>query len=220
MDLIEAIKMRKSIRGYKADPVPAEILREILEIASRAPSPENYQPWEFTVIAGEVLEKIKKAYVERALAGEWPRPNVVRSPYQEKLRERQMALGIQLFQLQNIDIDDLDKKVEWRLRGFRFFDAPAAIIISIDEALSDFNRFDIGTVSQTIALAALNYGLGTCISGQGARYPDILREFTGIPDSKRIIISITIGYPDWDFPANKVQSEREPIDTITTWHGF
>ena len=106
-------------------------------------------------------------------------------------------------------------------RGFRFFDAPAAIIICADRSLAEAGPLlDIGSVLQTICLAALNYGLGTCIEDQGTMYPDVLRKFADIPDSKRIIISIAIGYPDWDFPANKLESTREPIESLITWCGF
>jgi len=161
MDLVEAIKSRKSIRGYKPNPVPKEVLKEILEIASRAPSSVNTQPWEFTVIAGEVLEKIKQTNVEKFNSGESPQQNVRRDAYTGKYRDRQVAIAVQLFQLMNIAREDMDKRTEWMRRGFQFFDAPAAIIISIDESLSETAQFDIGAISQTIALTALNHGLGT-----------------------------------------------------------
>lgn len=78
---------------------------------------------------------------------------------------------------------------------------------------------DIGAVTQTIALIALNYGLGTCIEDQGVFYPEVVREVTGIPQSQKIIISLAIGYPDWDFPANRVEAGREPAENCTTWCG-
>jgi len=220
LDLIEAIKSRKSIRGYKTDPVTRNVLEEILEIANRAPSSMNTQPWEYTVVAGEVLEKIKQANVEKFSSGEIPQPEVARGGYADQYRERQVAIGVQLFQLMNIAREDKEKRTEWMKRGFRFFDAPAIIIISMDQSLSEVQQFDIGTVTQTIALVALNYGLGTCIQGQGIMYPDMVKKITGIPESKRIIICLTIGYPDWDFPANKVASEREPVKNIITWCGL
>ena len=77
------------------------------------------------------------------------------------------------------------------------------------EACYITHNLDIGAVMQTICLAALHYGLGTCIEDQGVMYPAVLRKFAGIPESRRIIISIAVGYPDWDFPANKVESARE-----------
>jgi nitroreductase len=221
MDLIEAIKSRKSIRGYKPDPVPKEVLKEILEVSSRAPSSMNTQPWEVTIIAGEVIEKIKRANIKKLSSGEVPKPDVVRGErYTDKYRERQVAIGIQLFQLMNIAREDREKRAEWMKRGLQFFDAPAAIILSMDKSLGEVAQFDLGAISQTIALTALNYGLGTCIQGAGLMYPDVIRKLTGIPESRKINICLTIGYPDWDFPANKVQSEREPVENFTTWHGI
>ena len=79
---------------------------------------------------------------------------------------------------------------------------------------------DIGAVMQNICLAALDHGLGTCIEDQGVMYPEVLREFTDIADNRRIVIAIAIGYPDPDFPANRLVSAREPIDSITQWIGF
>ena len=220
MDVIEAIKTRKSIRGYKPDPVPKEVLEEILETAIRAPSSMNTHPWEFTVIAGGVMEKIRQGNIDKFNAGERPQLEVARGEYTDIYRERQVALAVQLFQLMGIGREDREKRMEWARRGFRFFDAPAAIIISIDKAVGTGGQFDIGAVSQTIALVALNYGLGTCIMGQGIMYADVIRKLTGIAESKLIVICLTIGYPDWDFPANKIYSAREPLENITTWCGI
>lgn len=220
MDIIEAITTRKSIRGYKPDPVPKEVLEEILEAAIRAPSSMNTHPWEFTVIAGDVMEKITQANIEKLNAGERPQLEEPRGEYTGIYRERSVALAVQLFQLMGIEREDREKRMDWMRRGFRFFDAPAAVIISIDKSVGTGGQFDIGAVSQTIALAALNCGLGTCIMGQGIMYADVIRKFTGITESKLIVICLTIGYPDWDFPANKIYSEREPIEKITTWCGI
>jgi len=222
MDIIEAIKTRKSIRGYNPDPVPKEVIKEILEAATRSPSSMNIQPWSFAVIAGEALDKIKQANIEKFESGETFSPEMSRmaQPYSGKHRERQVALGIQLFQLMDIAREDKEKRTEWMKRGIRFFDAPAVIILLIDEEMSDAQQFNIGCLAQSISVAALNYGLGTCIQDQGDGYPEVIRKYTGIPESKRICICLTIGYPDWDFPANNVQSEREPIEDITYWCGL
>ena len=219
MDVIEAIKTRKSIRGYKPDPVPKEVLKEILEVASQAPSSMNTQPWEFTVVAGEVLDQIKQANIEKLTSGEKQPSEIKWEEYTGVYRERQVALAIQLFQSMNITREDKQGRTEWMKRGFRFFDAPAAIIISFDRSVGDMGLFDVGSVSQTIALTALNYGLGTCIQSQGTTFPDVIRKHTGIPESKLIVICLSIGYPDDDFPANKVQSERESLEKNTTWYG-
>ncbi len=211
MDIIEAIKSRKSIRGYKRDPVPEATLREILSIATRAPSATNTQPWKITVVSGEALEVIRRGNLEMYAAGKMPERRRLEGVY----RERQVELGVQLFTLMGIGRDDKEKREDWVKRGLRLFDAPAAIYLSADSSLGEtLCYFDCGALAQTICLTALSYGLDTCIMGQGITFPKVVRKFTGIPESERLIISIAIGYPDWDFPANKLESKREPIENI------
>lgn len=223
MNVIEAIKKRKSIRGFKPDPIKKEIISEILEIAGRAPSAMNTQPWEFIVITGSVLNNIRREIVKKLNNGEQihPEHSVVEWPSDSVYRHRQVELAKQIFKLMEIPREDKAKRAKWLERGFRFFDAPAAIIITTDRSLSESGPLlDIGAVMQTLCLAALDFGLGTCIEDQGVLYPEVVRKFAGIPDSKRIIISIAIGYPDWDFPANKLESNREPVENTTKWVGF
>jgi nitroreductase len=223
MDVIEAIRARKSIRSFKPDPVPGEVLEQILETATRAPSAMNTQPWEFTVLTGDILDRVRRANVERLGSGTPPNPEheVVAWPKESIYRQRQVDLAKQLFRAMDIPREDKEKRAQWMERGFRYFDAPAAIIISADRSLSESGPLlDIGAAIQTICLAALHFGLGTCIEDQGTMYPDVLREHARIPDSKRIIMAVAIGYPDPDFPANRVESGREPVGNITTWLGF
>lgn len=223
MDLLEAIRSRKSIRGYKPDPVSREILAEILETSCRAPSAMNSQPWEFFVLSGDVLEGIKKKNVESLHSGAAPQPDhiVIGWSNDSVYRERQVGLAKGIFKLMGIGREDRVERMQWMERGFRYFDAPAAIVIVVDRALSESGPLaDIGSLMQNICLAALHYGLGTCIEDQGVMYSGVLRELAGIPDSKRIIMSIAIGYPDPDFPANALETEREPAENVTTWLGF
>jgi nitroreductase len=183
----------------------------------------NTQPWEFTVLTGEALEDVRRSNVERLNSGAPPNPeHVVTSwPKESIYRRRQVDLAKQLFQLMDISREDKEKRARWLERGFRYFDAPAAIIVFTDRCLSESGPLlDIGAVIQTICLAALHFGLGTCIEDQGTMYPEALRKHSHIPESKRIIAAVAIGYPDWDFPANKLESEREPIRNVTTWLGF
>ena len=223
MEIIEAVKRRRSIRGFKPDPVAKEVLEELLEMASRAPSAMNTQPWEFTVLTGSVLDKVRRANVELLNSGASPNPEhvVVGWPRESIYRERQVNLAKQLFQAMGIAREDKEKRAQWIERGFRYFDAPAAIIISTDRSLSESGPLlDIGAVMQTICLAALHFSLGTCIEDQGAMYPDVLRKTLGIPDSKLMVLGIAIGYSDWDHPVNQFRSEREPLDDVTRWYGF
>ena len=221
MEIIEAIRSRKSVRGYRPDPVPKEILREILEIATRSPSSENMQPWVITVITGKALDDVRRGNVEMLTSGVKPESSVSQRPFEGVYRQRQVDLAIQLFGLMGIAREDKERRAQWLERGFRFFDAPAAIVLSVDTSLGEEQvLIDIGALCQSICLSALKYGLGTCIEDQGILFPEVLRNLIEIPESKRIVICIAIGYPDWDFPANKVESKREPIENVTTWYGF
>ena len=223
MDIVEAVRIRKSIRNFKPDPVPKKTIEEILETAIRAPSAENAQPWEFTVVTGEVLDRIRQANIEKVNSGAPIHPDLVSEgwPSGSVYRRRQIEIAKQIFQLMEIAREDIKKRDRWMERGFYYFNAPAAIIISKDRSLP-YPRplFDIGALTQNICLVALNYDLGTCIANQGITFPDVLYEFTDIPESRRIVIAVAIGYPDWNFPANKVESTREAVGNITTWCGF
>lgn len=223
MELIEAIRARKSVRDFKPDPVPQKVLREILEVAIRAPSAMNTQPWEFAVIAGDALKRIKEDNVAMLKSGAPAKVDhlVVGWPSDSVYRTRQVELAKQIFTLMDIPREDKEKRAQWLERGFRFFDAPAAIIILADKTLSESGPcVDIGAVMQTLCLVALTHGLGTCIEDQGILYSDVVRKYTDIPESKRMIIAIAIGYPNWDFSANRLKSTRESIENITTWYGF
>jgi nitroreductase len=223
MKITEAIQKRISIRGFKPDPVSKETVREILETAGRAPSAMNVQPWEFTVITGDVLDRIRSGILEKLNCGAPAKPehSVVGWPKDSIFRQRQVNLAKQIFSLMDIKRGDKEKRASWLERGFRFFDAPTAIVITTDSILAESTPLiDIGAVMQSICLAALDHGLGTCIEDQGVMYPDVLRKFAGIKESRRIVIAIAVGYPDPDFPANRLVATREPVDSITQWVGF
>ncbi|MBW2145069.1 MAG: nitroreductase [Deltaproteobacteria bacterium] len=222
MELKEAITTRRSIRGYKTDPVPKEVLTEIIEISLRAPSAMNVQPWEITVVTGKALDEIRKGNIEKLGTGQMPVSDFGHSkPYEGVYKERQRALGFGLYNLLGITREDKQKKMEWTMKGFRSFDAPASIILSADESLETrMAASDTGGIVQTICLVALEYGLGTCINGQGIMFPDVVRKVTGMPESKKMYISIAIGYPDEKHPANKLVSERQSLENVVNWVGF
>ncbi len=220
MELLEAIQSRKSIRGYLQTPVSKDILGKILEIAIRAPSGLNSQPWEFTVLGGKVLDDLKQALQEKALSGTPPHPDLPIKPLTGVYRQRQVQLGIALYQLLGISREDKEGKDQWMLKQLRAFDAPNVIIVSIDqEAESPLALLSLGAVVQNITLAAVNFGLGTCIQHVLTYYPEVVRQIAGIPECKKLAIGISIGYPDWDFPANKLESSREPLANIVAWRG-
>lgn len=218
MDIISAIKSRKSIRAFLPDPVPQAIIREIIGTALRTPSAVNTQPWEITVISGEIKNKIISENIDRLLSGANPKE---RDSYEGIYRQRRVDLAIDIFRIMDIKREDKEKRRDWLMRGFRYFDAPVAIIISIDKSLAGtFAIFDTGAFTQTLCLAAMHHGLSTCIEAQGVGYPDIVKKHTGISEDKELIIAIALGYPDQSFPANQLISKRESLDDVVTWLGF
>jgi nitroreductase len=225
MQLLEAIKSRMSIRGFKPDPVPKEVLFELLRVATRSPSGVNCQPWEIYMVVGEVLKELGQVYVEQFRQGIKPHPVVYAGQEAKGLspslngvyRERQVQLAKQMFQLIGIEKGDEKKLREYYEKMYRFYDAPAVIIITADESLLLTSvSLDIGLLTQTIALAAQEYGLGTCVMRAIVDYPAQARDVVKIPDSKQPIIGLAIGYPDWDDPVNKLKTERESLDKILT----
>lgn len=219
MEILDAIRTRRSIRAYLPLEVSQEIIREIMEVSMRTPSAINTQPWEITVVSGEVLESIRRENIENILSGA---PTKEPLKYEGLYKQRQIELAIDLFNLMNIKREDREKRKEWSLRGYRFFDAPVAIILSIDKSLryGTMASYDIGALGLNICLTAMNYGLGTCIEEQGVVFPEVIRKYTGIPDNKDIIIGIALGYPDPTFPANQIVSRRVPVEEVTSWCGF
>lgn len=226
MDIVEAMLKRKSVRAFKPDPVPQEVLRMMMELALRAPSWANTQPWEFAIVSGKTLDEIRKAFV--TAADERPNPDIPHPrDFPEPYNSRRRALGIKVFELKGIARDDKERRAQWILQGLRLFEAPCVIYILIDRSFyvqgdqpNLWPVFDCGLIAENIMLLAPRYGLGTIAQIQAVAYPDVLRGILKIPDSKLIVLGIAIGYPDCDDPINQLCSERASLDDICTWHGF
>ncbi|NEW92518.1 nitroreductase [Rhodopseudomonas sp. BR0M22] len=223
MQYDDVVRGRRSIRGYKPDPVPRELIEEILELAMRAPSSMNSQPWNFTVLTGEPLDRIRAGNTERNLAGV-PHSREFRTgqPFAGAHRERQIMVAKQLFSAMGIARDDQAKRQDWVLRGFRQFDAPVCIIITYDRTLSDSDDtpFDCGAVTNALVNAAWSRGLGAVINSQGIMQSPVVREHAGIADDQVIMKAIALGWPDDEFPANAVVSERKPVREAARFVGF
>jgi nitroreductase len=217
------VKGRRSIRGYKPDPVPKELIAEILTMAMRAPSSLNTQPWNFTVVSGATLDAIRRGNTERNLAGvPSSREFKASEGYEGAHRERQIAVAKQLFSAMDIAREDQEKRKEWVLRGFRQFDAPVSIIVTYDKVLkgNDIAPFDCGAVINALVNAAWSRGLGCVINSQGIMQSPVVREHARIPDDQLIMMCVAMGWPDDDFPANAVVTERKSLEDAVRFIGF
>ena len=219
----DVVMGRRSIRGFKPDPVPLELIKEILTMAMRSPSSMNTQPWNFTVVTGEPLNRIRAGNTERNMAGV-PHSREFRTgtAFEGVHRERQIGVAKQLFSAMGIARDDAPARMDWVLRGFRQFDAPVCVIITYDKTLSgsDDTPFDCGAVSTALVNAAWSRGLGAVINSQGIMQSPVVREHAGIADDQVIMKAIAIGWPDDSFPANAVVSERKSVDEAARFVGF
>ncbi|NKB16603.1 MAG: nitroreductase [Sphingomonadales bacterium] len=223
MKFDDVILGRRSIRGYKPDPVPKELIAEIIGLAMRARRRMNTQPWNFYVITGEPLDRIRAGNTERNVAG-IPHSREFRTgqPFAGKHRDRQVGVAKQLFSAMGIERDNKDKRQDWVLRGFRQFDAPVCVIVTYDRELgtSDDTAFDCGAVTTALVNAAWSRGLGCVINSQGIMQSPVVREHAGIPDDQVIMKAVALGWPDPDFPANAVVSLRKSVDEAARFVGF
>ena len=223
MNFEEFAKSRKSTRGFLDKPISKKLINEIINAAKWAPSSYNTQTWHIHAVAGDVLNKIREGNIEETMAG---KPHVRDFPYKEEYegvhRQNQIDVAIQLFEAMGIERDDKEKRMDWMLRGFRQFDAPVAIIVTFDEELKedDISKFDCGAAVNGLVNAGWSKGLGAVINSQGIMQSPVVREYAKIPDNQIIMICVAMGYPDEEFPANKVISKRRPIEEVATFHGF
>ena len=220
MDVVEAIDSRKSVRAFKADPVPKATLEAIMRAALRAPSWANTQPWEFAVLGGKVMEEARAAMVDKARSGETPNPDIPAPTFEGPCRDRMQSTVAHLFGELGIARGDKEARQNWMMGMFRFFDAPNAIIVYMDASLGQWSLLDIGLALENLMLAAWHHGVGTCAEAAAAQYPGVLRSLLKIPESKRIVLGVALGYPDTSSPVTKLQSEREPLEALVAWHGF
>lgn len=223
MKFDDVILGRRSIRGYKPDPVPMSLIKEIIGLAMRSPSSMNTQPWNFYVITGEPLNRIRAGNTQRMLAGV-PESREFRTgpPFAGRHRERQIGVAKQLFTAMGIARDDKAMRHDWVMRGFRQFDAPVCVIVTYDRDLhgTDDAIFDCGAVATALVNAAWSRGLGAVINSQGIMQSPVVREHARIAEDQVIMKSIALGWPDESFPANAVVTERKPVEEAAVFVGF
>ena len=224
MELGQAMRERRSIRGFTDKPVTREMLEEIIDMANCAPSSMNTQPWHLHVLTGAPLEAIRTGNSERMLAGIPPVREIPdHGTYEGVHRERQIEIAKQLFAAMGIARDDKAMRQDWVMRGFRQFDAPVSIVVTFDRSLIDngtIAHFDLGAVTYGLVLAAWSKGLGTVINGQGIMQSPVVREHAQIPDDQVILTCVALGWPDESFAANDVKSHRRPVSNTARFVGF
>src|SRR5450755_5190415 len=223
MDFEELVNTRRSVRGFKNKPVPRTVIEEIIEVAKRAPSSMKTQPWHVHVLTGEPLDQLRRRNMEEMVAGAKAKRDIIsHGEYQGVHRGRQVDIAKKLFSAMGIARDDKPMRQDWVLRGFRQFDAPVSLVLAYDRVLDPGAtcHFDLGALCYGIVLAAWDRGLGSVINGQGITRSDIVREVADIPGDQVIMTCVAMGYPDENFAANAVTSDREPHHDFVRYVGF
>jgi nitroreductase len=219
MTFDEVVLGRRSVRGFKREPVPKALIREVIATASSL----NTQPWNFYVVAGAPLDRIRAGNTERNLAGV-PSSREFRGhgEYAGPHRERQIEIAKQLFGAMGIERHDQAGRQDWVLRGFRQFDAPVSVVVTYDRSIhgGDIAPFDCGAVTNALVNAAWSRGLGCVINSQGIMQSPVVREHAGIAEDQVIMICVAMGWPDELFPANAVVSRRKSVDEAVVFVGF
>lgn len=219
----EALLSRRSVRAFKPDPVPRALVEEILALASRAPSGTNIQPWKVRVLAGAVRDRISAAMLQAyALEG----PDSFQRPYnyypvkwRDPYLARRRKLGWDMYGLLGITREDKAGMDAQHQRNYRFFDAPVALLFTLDADLELGSWLDYGMFLQCIMLAARAKGLDTCAQAAIANAHRVLRRELAIPDTEQIVCGMSLGYAK-ESVVNHLVTVREPVPAFAQFLGY
>lgn len=213
-DLEQAINDRRSTRMFLPEKqVPRELVDQALELAIRAPSNSNVQPWHLRLVSGPARDRLVAALLTEATS----RPPMV-PELPELFAHLRRELGAKVYGSMGITRDDTEGRRIAVLRNWEFFRAPLAGIVCMHRDLHYVDSLGVGMFLQTFLLALTARGLGTCVQVSIAGYPEIVREQLNISDEYAILCGLAIGYPDPTFPANNLRTERNPIERNVVFH--
>jgi nitroreductase len=214
-----AITSRRSIRAFLPTPVAREDVEAILEVAARAPSGTNTQPWKVHVLTGAAKERLSDrilaAYADPAQNREhveeyayYPREWV--SPFVDRRRK----VGWDLYALLGLTRDNKAGMAAQHGRNYRFFDAPVGMIFTIDRIMEQGSWLDYGMFLQNIMIAARGRGLDTCPQAAFTQFHRIISDELGLPDNDMVVCGMALGYADPDKVENTLVTEREPVSAF------
>ena len=219
----EVIRGRRSVRAFLSTPVPRETLLEILDVAARAPSGTNTQPWKVTVITGSKKEDLSRDLIETALNPARDAEQAQEySYYPEKwvhpYIDRRRKVGYDLYSLLEIPKGDKERMNRQFARNYAFFDAPVGLFFTIDRILGQGSWLDYGMFLQNVMIAARARGLDTCPQAAFAKYHRIVARHLEIPDTEMLLCGMALGYEDTTRVENTLRTEREPASGFTRFY--
>ncbi|MEM8649435.1 MAG: nitroreductase [Pseudomonadota bacterium] len=221
MKVSEALENRRSIRAFKSDPVPTNLISEVLIKAARAPSGGNVQPWHMVVLSPEKLQHFKALMNERMSGkphpdGESPEYQVYPPKLKEPYRTARYEVGEEMYGLLGIGREDKQARLAWFANNFQFFDAPAACFCFVDRVMGPPQWSDLGMYLQSVMLLFQENGIDTCAQECWSQYPKTVSEFCGMPDDLMLFCGMAIGYRDETHSVNELRTKRLPEDSWLT----
>jgi len=216
MDTLTCLRERRTCRGFLPRPVPPALLDEILTDATWAPSASNQQPWHFHSIEGETLarlnQSVKQAHREHRKSYDPSKGKTIPPQYVERTKELFRSIRPFITQLGEGQAAFIESG------SFRFYDAPAVILITLHRDMPAVRYMDIGMAAQNLMLSAHARGLGTCAIALTLMYTDAIRETLHLSEDMLPALFIAVGYPDTDFTINRFRSGRNSLATFITRH--
>ncbi|MFG1246520.1 nitroreductase [Xanthobacter flavus] len=210
----DAIRSRRSIRAFLPTPVGDETVGAILELAARAPSGTNIQPWQVLVLRGEPLAALTGELHALSLAGDPGTEEFAYYPRQwrEPYLSRRRKVGWDLYGTLGIAKGDTERMRQQLARNFLFFDAPVGLIFTMDRDMERGSWLDYGMFLQNIMIAARAFGLHTCPQAAFNAYGAVIAQRLAIPDTQMIVCSMALGFADPEAPENTFTTVREPLE--------
>ena len=213
MTLEQAIKERRSVRGYLDKDVPQETLDSIFSLAQYAPSNCNVQPWKVYVASGDLKNRLKEQMVKNVVEGVPFNPDYEYADrFEGEYRDRQYECAMALYGAMGIERGDKQGRAQASLRNFEMFDAPHVVFIGMDKSFGASVAIDVGMYMQNLMLAMTAHGVGCCPQGTMRYYPDLVREAFDIPADINILLGISFGFEDPSIPANNARVGRVSIE--------
>jgi len=216
----EAITSRRSVRAFLPDPVDAQTIRDILDVAARAPSDTNMQPWRTYVTTGATKLAITDAILNSGIRAEkatWDEYKYYPDQFFEPYLTRRRTVGFGLYSALGIGRREVERMRAQHDRNFVFFDAPVGMIFTIDRRLNQGSWIDLGMFLENIMIAARGRGLHTCPQAAFAPYHNQIRPVLGIPDEEVVVCGMALGYEDTSKPENNFRTERAPLEDWVTF---
>jgi nitroreductase len=219
MDVRTALTGRKSVRAFTDRPVATQTIREILELAARAPSGSNFQPWRVYVLVGQARDEVVRrvhAKSEELARGETPEYAIHPPQIVEPYSSRYFRASAMVYQAAGIEREDTTARRRHLLRNWSFFGAPVGLIFTLGREMGPGQWAGLGMYMQNVMLLARDYGLDTCAQEAWALWPTTLRRALSIPDNEMLFSGMAVGYADHSARINHFTSERAPIHEYVT----